>query len=478
MTNKYIQTKIFRLAWLFAIIGALLPCRAQSTAETAEGIKRELDGIKTEFVSTLQSAVSNPENLQSGQTKANCERILAKLESLQSTLNSTTDLLAKRETDLNGKAGLSEADKLELKQTLQTQRKPLEAHRKMATQLEAELKSLNASKITAIKEIYKSYLDVAGPEQAKAKVAASIQPLLAPHLPSKPKSTPSPYVAPKPTLAIQPSLTGPYEPTPLSSTKDRNLPPKPKPISTPDSSPKPAMFIKDDMVQVEGGTLPKASELSGKRVKSFYIGRTEVTWLEWKKVRGWAAEHGYDIGNVGAGSGNEHPVRDVNWYDCVKWCNARSEMQGLMPVYQVKGAVYRSGDYGDYGAKVVKQLLGAKGYRLPSWVEWEWAARGGVRSLGYKHSGSDDLNAVGWYDENSKGATHAVGDKAANELGLYDMNGNVSEWCWDRKGANPFQLGGSWNNGGYLCTVSFPNRDYPGARFYNIGLRLARSSEF
>ncbi len=83
------------------------------------------------------------------------------------------------------------------------------------------------------------------------------------------------------------------------------------------------------MVLVEGGALPDTSELAGKSVKSFYIARTEVTWLEWTKVRGWASDHGYDIGNVGKGSGNDHPVRDVNWYDCVKWCNARSEMAGL-----------------------------------------------------------------------------------------------------------------------------------------------------
>ena len=135
-----------------AIIFASITCNAQSTAETAEGIKRELDGIKSEFVATLQSAASNPENLQSGQTKANCEQIISKLESLQSRLNSTADLLAKRETDLNGKAGLSEADKLELKQTLQAQRKPIEACKQTAAQLQTELKSLNASKIPAIQQ--------------------------------------------------------------------------------------------------------------------------------------------------------------------------------------------------------------------------------------------------------------------------------------------------------------------------------------
>ena len=199
MTNKYNQSKLFRLAWLLAIFGALLPCRAQSTAETAQGIKRELDGIKTEFVSTLQSAASNPESLQSGQTKANCEQILAKLDILQSRINETADLLSKRETDLNGKAGLSEADKLELKQALQAQRKPLDAHRKMAAQLQSELKSLVASKIAAIYEIYKNYLDISGLEQATAKVEARMNEVLAPYLPPKPKPTPTPKPTPQAT---------------------------------------------------------------------------------------------------------------------------------------------------------------------------------------------------------------------------------------------------------------------------------------
>ena len=182
--------------FMMAIIIASTTCHAQSTAETAEGIKRELDGIKTEFVSTLQSAASNPEKLQSGQTKANCEQILSKLEGLQSRLNSTADLLAKRETDLNGKAGLSEADKLELKQTLQAQRKPIEACKQTAAQLQTELKSFNGSKINEIQEIYKNYLDISGPVQAKAKVETRINEILVPYLPPKPKPTPTPQTSP------------------------------------------------------------------------------------------------------------------------------------------------------------------------------------------------------------------------------------------------------------------------------------------
>ncbi len=265
-----------------------------------------------------------------------------------------------------------------------------------------------------------------------------------------------------------------------------------KPAGTPYAAPTSASLTTDDMVLVEGGTLPDESDLAGKSVQSFYIGRTEVTWLEWKKVKNWAADNGYDIGNVGEGSGNVHPVQNVNWYDCVKWCNARSELAGLTPVYQVKGKVYRSGEYGDMGSGVVMPISSANGYRLPSQTEWEWAARGGVESRGYKYSGSDDLNAVAWYSLNSSGAevelgsrvsknlfgggTFPVAQKGRNELDLRDMSGNVWEWCWDSNGPNRHVRGGSWNFHANYCTVAYRYDSHsPDARNYYIGFRLARN---
>ena len=196
----------FLARFMTAITFVVMTCHAQSTAETVERIKRELDGIKSEFVETLQSAASNPENLQSSQTKGNCEQILAKLDTLQSGINETANLLSKRETDLNGKAGLSEADKLELKEGLQTQRKPLDAHRKMAAQLEADLKSLIDTKIFSWLEMYKTFSEVAGPEQAAEKLSLRVNEVISAYLPPKPKPTPTLKPTPKATPTTLPEI--------------------------------------------------------------------------------------------------------------------------------------------------------------------------------------------------------------------------------------------------------------------------------
>ncbi|MEI8106760.1 MAG: SUMF1/EgtB/PvdO family nonheme iron enzyme [Verrucomicrobiota bacterium] len=100
---------------------------------------------------------------------------------------------------------------------------------------------------------------------------------------------------------------------------------------------------------------------------------------------------------------------------------------------------------------------GANGYRLPSDGEWEWASRGGVKGRGYENSGSQDLGEVGWYKENSGGKTHEVGTKKANELGIYDMSGNVWEWCFDQWGSTGtlrVLRGGSWDDIASYAQVS------------------------
>ena len=238
-----------------------------------------------------------------------------------------------------------------------------------------------------------------------------------------------------------------------------------------------AIAPRNPLVSIQGGTLPRPSQLAGAKVGDFEIGMFAVTLAEWQGVRHWAIENGFDMA-PGAAGGPTHPVTKVNWYDCVKWCNAKSLMEGLDPVYSVKGqeGYYAREEFGPKRSDVV--IWYAKsGYRLPTEAEWEWAARGGRNSQGYTFAGSNDLNSVGWYYDNYGGAAHAVGEKAANELGLYDMSGNVWEWCWDLNTSCHCFRGGGWNGPRGCAAVSF--RDDiagPDYRSDSLGFRLARSS--
>jgi sulfatase modifying factor 1 len=227
----------------------------------------------------------------------------------------------------------------------------------------------------------------------------------------------------------------------------------------------------NNMVFVQGGTLPSFSQLSGQRVQTFQISKYETTWGEWKTVRAWAAANGYDIGSSGQGSGDNQPIRNVNWYDVVKWCNAKSQMEGLTPVYTVNGETYKTG-------QIAPTQIADNGYRLPSESEWEWAARGGTLSKGFIYSGSDDINAVAWFLANSPNSTSQVGTKLPNELGIYDMNGNVWEFCFDLVNGSRRRLrGGSWSNLAQNCTVSdrYNHIDPSDARYSDLGFRLARN---
>lgn len=237
-----------------------------------------------------------------------------------------------------------------------------------------------------------------------------------------------------------------------------------------------------ELILVNGGTLSTDNGLDGTVVDTFYIGKYEVTWGLWQKVRDWALSNGYDLNGLGDGCADDHPVHTVSWYDVVKWCNAKSESEGLTPVYTVSGSTYKSGEP-DH--TTIDQNLLANGYRLPLEAEWEFAARGGNQTNGYTYSGSNDLDAVGWYWDNSSGAacnlwdghgTWPVGQKAANELGLYDMSGNVWEWCFDRDGSYRHFRGGGWLNFASYCSVSYRSSYFPDYRYADVGFRFARSS--
>ena len=198
------------------------------------------------------------------------------------------------------------------------------------------------------------------------------------------------------------------------------------------------------MVDVLGGVVPMdmmpANLQNGTlQVSNFKIGKYEVRWDEWKSVVSWAEKNGYQFRwnppnkesmedpwpNAAT---NNHPVGAVSYIDILLWCNALSEMLSLQPCYLTyNGNVYR----GQYTGESLSINLSSGGYYLPSAAEWKWAAMGGVNGNGYKYSGSNDLNQVGWWAGNSGNAIKPVGLKAGNELGIHDMSGNILEWSSD-----------------------------------------------
>jgi len=241
----------------------------------------------------------------------------------------------------------------------------------------------------------------------------------------------------------------------------------------------------NSMVRVEGGIFPASSDLAGSPVESFLIGKYAVTVQEWKTVRDWALSNGFEFSAASTEmeewshwGGATHPVEGVNWYDAIKWCNAKSLMENMRPVYSVKGqqGAYCKGEFGSKGSENIVESATSNGYRLPTDAEWEWAALGGCKSQGYTFAGSNDLDSVGWYDENSGSDPQPVGQKAPNELGLYDMSGNVWEWCWDLSNKSErSQRGGSWGCDESLCTVTGRYSNAPDEAFSGFGFRIARS---
>ena len=263
----------------------------------------------------------------------------------------------------------------------------------------------------------------------------------------------------------QPQPTRPEPQQPVQQPQ-RPVQQQPEPEPTPTPGPERPQHNLPDiaMVYVSGGTFTMgATSEQGSdaydrekpahsvTLSGYYIGKYEVTQELWKAVMG---------SNPSYYKGDNLPVEQVSWNDVQEFLWKLNAMTG-------------------------------KRYRLPTEAEWEFAARGGNSSRGYKYSGGNSLGSVAWYYDNSGSRTHAVGTKSPNELGIYDMSGNVREWCQDwynssyygssprtnpqgpNSGSFRVSRGGSWDYGASHCRVSFRYGSTPGSRFINLGFRLA-----
>jgi formylglycine-generating enzyme required for sulfatase activity len=237
--------------------------------------------------------------------------------------------------------------------------------------------------------------------------------------------------------------------------------------------------VNEDMVFVQGGTFQMGST-SGNRfekpihsvtLSNFYIGKYEVTQGEYKALMGSNPSYS------GKGIGDNYPVNKVNWNEAVEYCNVLSRKEGLTPVYSGSDTT-------------VSCNFNANGYRLPTEAEWEYAARGGKSSRNYNFAGSNNLENIAWYEDNSGSKNNPVGQKQPNELGLYDMTGNVWEWCWDwyvyyssgsqsdptgsSTGSSRIRRGGGWANDASFSRTAFRGYAKPSSWGYNVGFRVVR----
>jgi formylglycine-generating enzyme required for sulfatase activity len=278
-----------------------------------------------------------------------------------------------------------------------------------------------------------------------------------------------------------------------------------------------------DMVLVPAGSFRMGDSLDGEGdatpisvcVAAFYMDAKLVSYGQWQGVYQWAINHGYGFTNAGSGQAANHPVHTIDWYDAVKWCNARSQQAGLTPVYYTDLAltrVYTDGDPGSGGSLSVYPNWSANGYRLPTEAEWEKAARGGLNGQRFPWGNTISQTQANYfgdttdytYDLGPNGSnpaftsggpaiTSPVGYFAVNGYGLHDMAGNVNEWCWDWYGT-PYAGGnnprgpassliasrvvraGAWGSTANLLRCAFRNAGVPWSSSSGVGFRCVRGS--